>query len=271
MTELRRWRASLIVCALALGGCQTTTTGGAVGVNRSQLMIVSSEDVDRMAAQAYTQLKSESMQKGKLNTDAAMTARVRAIAARIEPQTRVFRADAPAWDWQVNVIDSKELNAFCMPGGRIMFYSGLIDQLDLTDDEIAIVMGHEIAHALREHSREQLSQSMAAQTGLGIGSVLLGAGSAGADLASQGYQALVATQFSRTDENEADRIGLELAARAGYDPRAGLTLWKKMGEASKGAPPEFLSTHPADASRTKTIQSLLPTVMPLYDAAKRTG
>ena len=197
-----------------------------------------------------------------------MTARVRAIAARIEPQTVVFRADAAAWDWQVNVIDSKELNAFCMPGGRIMFYSGLIDQLQLTDDEIAIVMGHEIAHALREHSREQLSQSIVAQTGLGIGSALLGGGSAGADLAAQGYESLVATQFSRTDENEADRIGLELAARAGYDPRAGLTLWKKMGDAAKGAPPEFLSTHPADASRTKTIQSLLPTVMPLYNAAK---
>jgi predicted Zn-dependent protease len=260
--------ALLCGALLAFAGCESTTGGGAVGIKRSQLMIVSSEEVDAMAAQSYTQLKNESTQKGKLNTNPAMTARVRAIAARIEPQTRVFRADAATWDWQVNVIDSKELNAFCMPGGRIMFYSGLIDQLDLTDDEIAIVMGHEIAHALREHSREQLSQSVAAQTGLGIGSAILGGGSVGADLAAQGYQALVATQFSRTDESEADRIGLELAARAGYDPRAGLTLWKKMGDASKGAPPEFLSTHPADASREKTIQSLLPTVMPLYDAAK---
>ena len=259
-----------IVCGalLAFAGCQSTTGSGAVGVKRSQLMIVSSEQVNQLAAQSYAQLKNESTQKGKLNTDAAMTARVRAIAARLEPQTRVFRADAPAWDWQVNVIDSKEVNAFCMPGGRIMVYSGLIDQLDLTDDEIAIVMGHEIAHALREHSREQLSQSMAAETGLGVASAILGGGSAGADLATQGYQALVATQFSRTDESEADRIGLELAARAGYDPRAGLTLWKKMGDASKGAPPEFLSTHPADANRAKTIQSLLPTVIPLYDAAK---
>ncbi len=261
-----------IVSAALLGfaGCESTTGGGAVGVKRSQLMIVSSADVDKMAAQAYSQLKSESTQKGQLNTDAEMTARVRAIALRIQPETRVFRQDAPQWDWQVNVIESKELNAFCMPGGRIMFYSGLIDQLQLTDDEIAVVMGHEIAHALREHSREQMSQSMAAQTGLGVGSILLGGG-AGADLAAQGYQALVATQFSRTDENEADRIGLELSARAGYDPRAGLTLWKKMGEASKGAPPEFLSTHPADASRAKTIQSLLPTVVPLYDKAKATG
>ena len=255
---------------LALGACETTTSSGTVGVSRSQLMLVSSEMVDNMAAQTYTKLKDDEAQKGKLNADPVMTDRVRAIASRIEPQTRVFRTDAPAWNWQVNVIDSKTLNAFCMPGGRIMFYSGLIKQLDLTDDEIAIVMGHEIAHALREHSREQLSQQVAASTGIGVGSALLGLGQAGADLASQGYQSLVATRFSRTDETEADTIGLELAARAGYDPRAGLTLWKKMGDASKGgAPPEFLSTHPADANRTKTIQSLLPKVMPLYEAARK--
>jgi len=256
--------------ALAISGCETTTNSGAVGVNRSQFMLISSEQLDQMAGESYNQLSAEATKKGQFNTDAAMTARVRAIAARIEPQTKVFRPDAVNWNWQVNVIDSKELNAFCMPGGRIMFYSGLIKQLNLTDDEIAIVMGHEIGHALREHSREQISQQMAAQTGLGIGSALLGLGSAGADLANQGYQSLVATKFSRTDETEADRIGLELAARAGYDPRAGLTLWKKMGAAaaSKDAPPEFLSTHPADANRSATIQSLLPTVMPLYEAAK---
>ena len=260
--------------ALAMSGCETTTNSGAVGVNRSQFMLISSAQLDQMAGESYNQLSAEATKKGQFNTDAALTARVRAIAARIEPQTKVFRPDAVNWNWQVNVIDSKELNAFCMPGGRIMFYSGLIKQLNLTDDEIAIVMGHEIAHALREHSREQISQQMAAQTGLGIGSALLGLGSAGADLANQGYQSLVATKFSRTDETEADRIGLELAARAGYDPRAGLTLWQKMGAAatSKEAPPEFLSTHPADANRSATIQSLLPTVMPLYEAAKsKTG
>jgi predicted Zn-dependent protease len=159
-----------------------------------------------------------------------------------------------------------------MPGGRIMFYSGLITQLDLTDDEIAVVMGHEIAHALREHSREQASQQIAAQTGLGVGAAVLGVGGAGADLAAQGYQTLIATKFSRTDENEADLIGLELAARAGYDPRAGITLWKKMMQANAGnAPPEFLSTHPAEANRVQTIESLLPIVMPLYQAAVARG
>ena len=269
---MRRFVVSAFALAalLALGACQSTTGGGTVGVNRSQLILVPAETVDNMAAQTYTKLKSDATQKGKLNADPAMTDRVRAIAARIEPQTKVFRADAPAWKWEVNVIDSKTLNAFCMPGGRIMFYSGLITQLDLTDDEIAIVMGHEIAHALREHSREQVSQAVAAQSVIGLGAALLGLGGAGADVASQGYQALVATKFSRTDETEADTIGLELAARAGYDPRAGLTLWKKMGDASKGEhPAEFLSTHPADANRTKTIESLLPKVMPLYEAAQK--
>jgi len=264
--------AIALAFALALGACETTTNSGAVGVNRSQFMLISAEELDQMAGQTYNALAAEATKKGQLNTDSALTTRVRAIAARIEPQTRVFRPDAVDWNWQVNVIDSKELNAFCMPGGRIMFYSGLIKQLNLTDDEIAIVMGHEIAHALREHSREQISQQMAAQTGLGIGSALLGLGSAGAELANQGYTMLVATKFSRTDETEADRIGLELAARAGYDPRAGLTLWKKMGAAAGGdKPPEFLSTHPLDENRAATIQSLLPTVMPLYQAAKPKG
>jgi predicted Zn-dependent protease len=268
--SFRACRIISMYCVLcSLSACETTTSAGAVGVNRSQFMLISSEQLNQMAAQTYLQLQNEASKKGTLNADPELTARVRAIAVRIEPQTRVFRADAPGWDWQVNVIKSNELNAFCMPGGRIMFYSGLITKLDLTDDEIAVVMGHEIAHALREHSREQVSQAIAAQTGLGIGAAILGVGSAGADLANQGYQALVATKFSRTDETEADRIGLEIAARAGYDPRAGITLWQKMMKAQTGAQPaEFLSTHPAEANRVQTIQSLLPTVLPLYYAAK---
>jgi predicted Zn-dependent protease len=271
-----------IVAALSLGlslatlatltGCETTTTGGAVGANRSQLMLVSSEQLDRMAAQSYAKLQADASRKGVLNQDHAMLQRVRTIASRLAPQTRMFRADAPGWKWEVNVITGNELNAFCMPGGRIMVYSGLINQLHLTDDEIAIVLGHEIAHALREHSREQVSQAMAAQTAIGVGAALLGLGEGSAGLANAGYQALIATRFSRTDETEADRIGLELTARAGYDPRAGVTLWQKMINASRGGrPPEFLSSHPAEASRVQQIQALLPTVMPLYEAARRRG
>jgi len=263
---------SLCLSALALAGCQTTTSGGAVGAQRKQLLLVSAQELDQMAAQSYNKLTSDAAAKGILNTDGAMLQRVRAIAARLEPQTRVFRADAPGWKWEVNVINSNELNAYCMPGGKIMFYSGLIRQLNLSDDEIAVVMGHEISHALREHSREQVSQAIAAQTAIGVGAALLGLGQGSADVAGIAYQSLIATRFSRTDENEADRMGLELTARAGYDPRAGVSLWQKMIKANSGGrPPEFLSSHPTDASRVQQIQALLPTVMPFYTAARRGG
>ena len=263
---------ALALSLAALSGCETTTSGGAVGANRSQLMLVSSAQLDQMAAQSYAKLESDASRKGTLDRNPAMLQRVRTIASRIEPQTRVFRPDAPGWKWEVNVISSNELNAFCMPGGKIMVYSGLITQLNLTDDELAVVLGHEIAHALREHSREQVSQAIAAQTAIGVGAALFGLGDASASVANAGYEALIATRFSRTDENEADRIGLELTARAGYDPRAGVTLWQKMINASHGGrPPEFLSSHPADASRVQQIQSLLPTVMPLYVAARPRG
>jgi predicted Zn-dependent protease len=259
---------SFCLSLVTLSGCETTTTGGAVGAQRSQLMLVSSEQLDQMAARAYAKLQADAAKKGALNVNPAMTQRVRAIASRIIPKTAVFRSDAPGWKWEVNVINSNELNAFCMPGGKIMFYSGLINQLRLSDEEIAIVMGHEISHALREHSREQVSQAIAAQTAIGVGAALFGLGEGSADLANAGYEALIATRFSRVDETEADRIGLELTARAGYDPRAGITLWQKMINAKSGGnPPEFLSSHPADSSRIQEIQSLLPTVMPLYVAA----
>jgi predicted Zn-dependent protease len=261
--------ASICLSALALGGCETTTSGGSVGADRKQLMLVSSQELDQASAQAYAKMLSDASAKGVLNRDQAMLQRVRAIASRLEPQTRVFRPDAPGWRWEVNVINSNELNAFCMPGGKIMVYSGLIAQLRLTDDEIAVVLGHEIAHALREHSREQMSQALAAQSAIGIGAALFGLGQGSADIAGAGYQALLATRFSRNDEAEADRMGLELTARAGYDPRAGVTLWQKMIQVSQGGrPPEFLSSHPAEASRVQEIQALLPTVMPLYTAAR---
>ncbi|HEY5993859.1 MAG TPA: M48 family metallopeptidase [Gallionellaceae bacterium] len=250
-----------------LGGCTTTTEGGVVGADRKQLMLISSEQLNQMAAESYAKLKADSAAKGVLNTDRALLHRIHAIAARIEPQTGVFRQDAPGWEWEVNVISSNTLNAFCMPGGKIMFYSGLVAQLHLTDDEIAIVMGHEISHALREHSREQVSQAIAAKQVLD----LLGLDQNTSGVAAFGYENFIATKFSRTDESEADRMGLELSARAGYDPRAGVTLWHKMMEASKGSgrPPEFLSTHPAEENRVREIESLLPKVMPLYEAAKR--
>lgn len=261
---------ALSLLLLALVGCASTTSGGVSGTDRKQLLLVSSEELDQLAAQSYAKLKAESNAKGVLNQDGAMLQQVRAIAARLEPQTVVFRPDAPKWKWEVNVITSNEINAFCMPGGKIMVYSGLIKQLNLSDDEIAVVMGHEISHALREHSREQVSQAMAAQTAIGVGAAFLGLGQGGTDIANAGYQALISTRFSRTDENEADRMGLELSARAGYDPRAGVKLWQKMIKANgAGQPPEFLSSHPSDQSRVQQIESLLPAVMPLYSAARK--
>jgi predicted Zn-dependent protease len=258
--------ASVFIAA----GCASTTEGGAVHAERKQLLLVSSQDLERAAAQGYAQLQADASKKGTLNAEPALTQRVRGIANRIEPFTGVFRRDAPGWKWEVNVITSDELNAFCMPGGKIAFYSGLIRQLSLNDDEIAIVMGHEISHALREHSREQVSEAVAAQTAIGVGAALLGLGEASTSAAGTIYQALLATKFSRTHEAEADRIGLELTARAGYDPRAGVALWQKMIRANSGArAPKFLSTHPAEEDRIAQIQSLLPTVVPLYDAARK--
>lgn len=252
-----------------LGGCATTTKGGAVGAERKQLLLVSSQELDQMAAQSYAKLKADAAGQGALNQDRALLQRVSAIAGRLTPHTRIFRPDAPAWKWEVNVISSDQINAFCMPGGKIMVYTGLAKQLKLSDDELAVVLGHEMSHALREHSREQVSQALAAQAAIGLGAALFGLGQGSADVAGVGYQALVATRFSRTDENEADRMGLELTARGGYDPRAGVSLWQKMIKSKSGSqPPEFLSSHPTDASRVQAIQSLLPTVMPLYMAAR---
>jgi predicted Zn-dependent protease len=257
------------LCTAIASGCSTTTQSGAIGADRPQLLLVSSEQMNQQASQAYDELKEESQDQGILNKDQALLQRVRTIGQRIRPQTATFRPDAPDWNWELNVLQSDELNAFCMPGGKIMFYSGLIEQLDLTDAEIAVVMGHEIAHALREHSREQMSQSVAAQTAISVGATLLGLGRASTELAATGYGAFVATKFSRDDESEADRIGLELMARAGYDPRAGVTLWQKMTNANQGGrPPELLSSHPAEANRVREIEALLPTVLPLYEAAR---
>lgn len=261
---------ALCLTVLMLWSCETTTRPGAIGVDRRQLLLVSSQELDQIAAQSYDALKASAREEGVLNQNRAMLRRVRAIAARLQPQTRFFRSDAPGWNWEVNVIQSEQLNAFCMPGGKIMFYSGLIQRLDLSDAEIAVIMGHEIAHALREHSREHMSQALAAQTAIGVGAAVFGLSQSTASIAAMGYQALVATRFSRSDETEADRMGLELSARAGYDPRAGVLLWQKMMNANQGGrPPELLSSHPTDASRIREIESLLPIVMPLYYATQR--
>ncbi|MES2879974.1 MAG: M48 family metallopeptidase, partial [Pseudomonadota bacterium] len=169
---------------------------------------------------------------------------------------------------EVNLIGSKQINAFCMPGGKIAFYSGILEQLKLTDDEVAMVMGHEIAHALREHARERMGKNAATNIGASLLSQVFGLGQFGQTVTNYGAQ-LLSLQFSRSDESEADLVGMELAARAGYNPQAGVTLWQKMGAASKGAPPQWLSTHPSGSSRIADIEMNLPRVMPLYEQAKK--
>jgi len=265
-------RLTLVLATLfasLLGGCATTTESGAVGVQRKQFLLVSQQDAERGAAAFYAQEKQKYAAKGALNRDAAQTARVRAIAHDLIGQVGVFRPDARNWQWEVNVLQSNELNAYCAAGGKIAVYSGLIDRLKLTDDELAAVMGHEIAHALREHSREAMSQALAQQMGIVVLGAALNMGSLSQDLLDKAATVAIQLPNSREKEIEADRIGLELTARAGYDPRAAVSVWKKMMANGNGHPPEFLSTHPNPASRMQDIENHLPRVMPLYEEARK--
>jgi predicted Zn-dependent protease len=264
---------ALILGAGALASCQTveTTQAGAVGVDRDQRMALSSEEVNKAAAQAYREAMQDAAKKGVLNRDKAQLNRVRAVANRLIAHSAVFRKDAPSWQWEVNVISSPEINAWCMPGGKMAVYTGLIEKLKVTNEELAAVMGHEMAHALREHGRERASQQVAQQTVIGIGAALLGIGEVGAGLANIVADVTVGLPYARKYETEADRIGVELAARAGYDPRAAVSLWKKMAQGGGGGPPQFLSTHPEPEARIADLQEYSARVMPLYQAANKTA
>lgn len=254
---------------MSLTGCSSTTNSGAVGVDRQQLLLVSSEQVQQLSAQSYNKNIQEARAKGVLDTNQAQLKRLKNIANRLVGQVGVYRPDAARWNWEVHTIKSNELNAFVMPGGKIMFYSGIIDRLNLTDDEIAAIMGHEMAHALREHSRERLSREYATQTGIGVAASVFGLSQGQAQLANLAGDFGISRPHSRTQESEADQIGLELMARAGYNPQAAISLWQKMQRASEGEPPQFLSTHPASSTRISQLQSLMPKVMPLYQKARR--
>jgi predicted Zn-dependent protease len=260
-----------MLAVLALASCQTvqTTQPGAVGVEREQSMLLSSAQVDKSAALAYQQEMKKAAAKKALNRDAAQVARVRVIALRLIPGTAAFRPDAPKWAWETNVITSNDVNAWCMPGGKMAVYTGLIEKLKVTDDELAAVMGHEIAHALREHGRERASQAAAQSMVLSVGGALLGLGDNSVQLAQVITDVTINLPNSREHEIEADRIGVELAARAGYDPHAAVTLWQKMGQAGGSAPPQFLSTHPSPQNRQKDLEEYAARVMPLYESARK--
>jgi predicted Zn-dependent protease len=265
-----RWPA--VIVAIVLGTVPPASTllnpAHADGVDVGKPSIVSklvpAKQLEKQAEQSYSQLLQQAKAKNALAPDGyPQVERLRKIAARIIPFATRFNSRANEWKWEVNLIGSKQINAFCMPGGKIAFYTGILDQLKLTDDEVAMIMGHEIAHALREHARERMAKSTLTQLGAGVLGELIGGGQYAGAFRAGGD--LLSLKFSRGDEEEADIVGLDLAARAGYDPRAGVTLWRKMAQAGGGQPLEFLSTHPSSKSRIQDIEAQLPKVLPLYE------
>jgi predicted Zn-dependent protease len=243
-------------------------------LSRSRVLIPEAQ-LNEAAAQQYTQMMGQAQQKGILLPQShPEVRRLRAIAQRIVPHAPRWNQNATQWQWQVNLIDSQDVNAFCMPGGRIGFFTGILTQLKLTDDEVAAVMGHEIAHALREHSREKMAKQGMTSMGARVGGALI-SGIFGIDPGIVGTVAnsagqLLVLKFSRNEEREADLVGLDISSRAGYDPRAGIALWRKMAALNKRAPLELLSTHPGGETRIKDMEEHMNVLLPLYARSKGT-
>jgi predicted Zn-dependent protease len=258
---MRRTFVVTVLLAATLAACQENPVSG-----RTQLVLVSEEQAQASSAQAYAQTLNEAQKKGKLSADAALNSRVKRITDRLIVQAGTLYPPSRDWKWSVAVIDEPTLNAWCMPGGKMAIYTGIVRKLNLSDDEIGQIMGHEMAHALLGHGRERMSRAMATQGGIALGSIV-----AGRDLSILAPVADIALTLpnSRDNESEADRYGIELAARAGYDPRAAIRLWGKMGAASGNGPPVFLSTHPSPANRIQALNALVPQMTPLYEKARR--
>jgi predicted Zn-dependent protease len=264
--------AAMLIAGAALAAPEVRE-GVDVGKNSAFAKLAPAEEVERMALQQYRQQLAQAAEKRALAPpDHPQLKRLRNIGQRIIPHALAWNPRAKDWKWEVNLIGSKQINAYCMPGGKIAFYTGILDQLQLSDDEVAMVMGHEIAHALREHARERMGKSTVtegvARVGGAVLSAWLGIDPRLTDGVARGGANLAVLSFSRSDETEADLVGMELAARAGYDPRAGVSLWEKMSAASKGAPPQWLSTHPSGKTRIAEIEQNLPKVLPLYERAR---
>ena len=257
---------------LAAGSAAVTAPALAqvdVGPSSRVRNLVPAEELETAASAQYAQMMAEARSKGNLAPAGnPQLQRLQRIATKLVPQTAQWNDRSKDWRWEVNLIGSKQINAFCMPGGKIAFYTGIMDQLRLTDDEAAMIMGHEMAHALREHARARIAKSQGTGTLLSIGAQLLGLGQLGDVAANLGTQ-LLTLRFSREDESDADLVGLELAARGGYNPQASVSLWEKMGQAGGGANgPSFLSTHPSGPQRIQVLQSNVPKVRGLYERAR---
>ena len=243
--------------------------GSASGLRK----LVPAETLEESAAQQYQQMMEQARaQRALAPSTHPQLVRLRGIAQRLIPHAIPWNDRARQWRWEVNLIGSAQINAFCMPGGKIAFYTGILEKLKLTDDEAAMIMGHEMAHALREHARERIAKTQGTNLALRLGSQLLGLGDLGNVAASLGGQ-LLTLQFSRSDESDADLVGLELAARAGYRPEAAVSLWQKMGSASGNQQGglAFLSTHPSGPARIRELEQNVPKVQGLYEAARRNG
>ena len=273
-----RFKRALLVSSLVMACCLSSVTLLAregVEVNKEQSVfagLVPASEVEQTARQQYGDMMKEAAKKNALGPDDhPQVLRLRRIAKDLIPHSYDWNPRAKEWKWEVNLVGSNQINAFCMPGGKIAFYSGILTQLQLTDDEVAMVMGHEIAHALREHARERMGKATAtngvATIGSTLASVFLGVSPQITDMVAKQGANLLNLKFSRDDETEADLVGMEIAARAGYNPQAGVSLWQKMSAANKGAPPQWLSTHPSGQTRIEEIQANLPKVMPLYERA----
>ena len=232
--------------------------------------LVPAEDLENSAAEQYAKILADAGAQGALAPAGnPQLQRIRGIASRLIPHAGQWNERARGWRWDVNLIGSKQINAFCMPGGKIAFYTAVLDQLRLTDDEAAMIMGHEMAHALREHARSRIAKSEGTSQLLSFGAQLLGLGQAGNIAAGLGTQ-LLTLRYSRDDETDADLVGLELAARSGYNPQAAVSLWEKMAQAGGGANgPSFLSSHPSGPQRVQHLQANVPKVQGLYQNARR--
>ena len=274
MTGLAR-AVTIAVAAFAVWAPNAAAREGVqVGEASGFSKLVPADQVERQAALQYRETLAEAAKQQALApADNAQLKRLREIAQKIIPFANEWNPRVSQWKWEVNLISSNQINAYCMPGGKIVFYTGIIKTLNLSDDEIAVVMGHEMAHALREHARERMGKSTATQGLARLGGLLasswLGIDPNLADAVAQGGANLLTLKFGREDESEADLVGMELAARAGFDPRAGVTLWQKMAAANKGAPPQWLSTHPSSSSRIADMEASLPQVIPLYERTKK--
>jgi predicted Zn-dependent protease len=263
--------AALAFAPLPASFAQNANEGGVTVRKPSQLSkLVSAEQVEQASAAQYQQLKQQAAQKGTLlGPNDPQYQRVRRISQRMMPYASKWNSRASGWQWEINVLRSPQVNAFCMPGGKIAVYTGIIDKLQLSDAELAVVIGHEMTHALREHARAQIGKQAATSVGASVLSQIFGFGDIGNTVLSASA-GLLTLRFSRDDESEADAIGLELAARAGYDPRAGVTLWQKMEKLnSQGGGPQWMSSHPSDANRVAEVQRRMPEVMPLYEKAHK--